>query len=57
VEDLAAKLFELSQAMVNDWQAFSQGRRRRKPVAGLVIECDEAPQQISTKLFLTYNGV
>jgi hypothetical protein len=24
VEDLAAKLFEMSQAMVNDWQAFSQ---------------------------------
>jgi hypothetical protein len=28
-EDLAAKLFELSQAMANDWQAFARAERPR----------------------------
>jgi hypothetical protein len=34
-EDLAAKLFELSQAMANDWQAFARAveeeTERQKP--------------------------
>jgi hypothetical protein len=29
-EDLAAKLFELSQAMTNDWQAFARAVEKEK---------------------------
>jgi hypothetical protein len=33
-EDLAAKLFELSQAMANDWQAFARAVEEETGAAG-----------------------